>query len=1020
MPATADITSEAKAPGAIKIERQEKQDAWVLTLRMPKDAECWLHWGVTRRPGDPWELPPKRLWPAGSVAIDKGAVQSPFVPEDSEQSLTLTIPKESPFRRIAFVLFYPKLNRWDNNGGKDFFVPVHPKPDAPTSRSEIEEAIVEAETGKQSWTLMHRYNLCRELIDQIEDSPQGWATLLVWLRYSAIRQLDWQRRYNTKPRELSHAQDELTYKLAEAFIATQPENREIIRAMLALVGRGGEGQEIRDEILTIMHRHHVKEVTGHFMEEWHQKLHNNTTPDDIAICEAYLDFLKSDGNQDVFYETLRKHGVTPERLASFERPIVTPPDFNPDIKDGLIHDFEHFLRLLRSIHSGTDLESAADTGRYLMDSSASDALDNLLHHRANPDAPLLELVQNATSVRGCLNRILTTDKDPYRVRDALSLDLALETTLRARVEGSLHTGLKEEQLVRLIDEAIANTRLTHDTDELSICHDDWPLAKWIDEPTYDTLLQALAVTDRLQRAVSTETDRFYQLIQTIAESLGKAFQAEQWTIDTFGEAVVRGRLMFVLSTLLHRLDPLLRKRAGLGGWQVISRGETYGRLQVVQGLSDCTNSEYNEPTVILADRVRGDEEPPPGVTAVITPDPVDLVSHVAVRARNIPVLFATCYEPETLQRLRKLEQCWIHLQVKPSGDVAFEASSEPTKEPIAQAGVRTAESTITVQEPEMGRSPITPNAFRAGLVGGKALNLKHLSASLPPGIETPNSFALPFGVFETTLSLPENRSLKARYDELREDLETVSDPAATLSSLRETVKELTLSDELKQAIQKTCHASGLKSPSNWNEAWDCIKAVWASKWNDRAFLSRKARGVKDDAIHMAVLIQEVVTMDYAFVLHTVNPFTQDETQLYGEVVVGLGETLVANYPGRALSFLCPKETLTPQLLTYPSKSLSLIGDGLIFRSDSNAEDLAGYAGAGLYDSLLSPPPREARLKYSTDPLFQDPDFRTKLLRQIAELGVSVEKALQGPQDIEGGYAHGGFHVVQSRPQIILT
>lgn len=28
------------------------------------------------------------------------------------------------------------------------------------------------------------------------------------------------------------------------------------------------------------------------MEEWHQKLHNNTTPDDVPICQAYIAFLE--------------------------------------------------------------------------------------------------------------------------------------------------------------------------------------------------------------------------------------------------------------------------------------------------------------------------------------------------------------------------------------------------------------------------------------------------------------------------------------------------------------------------------------------------------------------------------------------------------------------------------------------------------------------------------------------------------------------------------------------------------
>jgi hypothetical protein len=30
-----------------------------------------------------------------------------------------------------------------------------------------------------------------------------------------------------------------------------------------------------------------------FLEQWHQKLHQNTTPEDVTICEAYLAFLHS-------------------------------------------------------------------------------------------------------------------------------------------------------------------------------------------------------------------------------------------------------------------------------------------------------------------------------------------------------------------------------------------------------------------------------------------------------------------------------------------------------------------------------------------------------------------------------------------------------------------------------------------------------------------------------------------------------------------------------------------------------
>lgn len=46
---------------------------------------------------------------------------------------------------------------------------------------------------------------------------------------------------------------------------------------------------------------------------------------------------------------------------------------------------------------------------------------------------------------------------------------------------------------------------------------------------------------------------------------------------------------------------------------------------------------YDEPTVLIAKRVTGEEEVPEGVVAVLTPDAPDVLSHVSVRARNMKV-----------------------------------------------------------------------------------------------------------------------------------------------------------------------------------------------------------------------------------------------------------------------------------------------------------------------------------------------------------------------------------------------
>ena len=69
-------------------------------------------------------------------------------------------------------------------------------------------------------------------------------------------------------------------------------------------------QAVRDEILNIMHRNNIGEKRGTWMEDWHQKLHNNTTPDDVAICEAFIAFLKSSGDNGAYWSVLSDAGMS--------------------------------------------------------------------------------------------------------------------------------------------------------------------------------------------------------------------------------------------------------------------------------------------------------------------------------------------------------------------------------------------------------------------------------------------------------------------------------------------------------------------------------------------------------------------------------------------------------------------------------------------------------------------------------------------------------------------------------------
>jgi alpha-glucan,water dikinase len=1002
---------------AIKVEKRVLANHVEVALRAEEQKDCLMHWGLRRNARAPWQAPPDAAWPEGSRAFDQSAVQTPFIRRDDHGEIVLKLDLSADFTLIEFVLFFPQEGRWDNNRGRNYRIEI------PRSREvsfttyfdnpeldHLAGEIIEKEMSRNSWTLMHRFDLCHDLLDEIgSNNLDALSLIFIWLRFSYLRQLDWQRNYNTKPRELGHAMGRLTLKLAERYVREQGE-REIIRLIMTTLGRGSGAQRVRDEVLNIMHRHHIKEVAGHFMEEWHQKLHNNTTPDDVVICRAYLEFMKSDGNLDRFYKVLGEGGVTKERLESYERPIRSHPDFIPALKDALIRDFKNFLGVLKEVHSGTDLGVAIQASRCLFDAKMHKLMDFIWSHRKD-EGNMVSLSEKTMEARRLLADKLAGD--PSQVRDLLFLDIALEDSLRATVEKNLSARSGRDQLMDLLTLTLESICLSNKDEEFRYCLDHWKRLREKSGFEREQALHAEAVLDRTRRALGSFVDHYYRLLQPKAEVFGKAFHADSWTVTLFSEEVLRGRPAFALSVVLRHLDRILRRDADLGNWQVISRGRGIGEVKVVEALKSAQGKSFERPVVLIADRIGGDEEIPQGITAIITPSVIDSLSHLAIRARNSGVLFAVCYDEETIAKLKSLKGRFLRLSVKSTNDVVFEEGHEEAGAVKSRApGVRAMASVagFTVYALPM-------NDFNERNVGYKSNKLKNIHGKLPDWIGFPASVALPFGVCEKVLAEELNRKTAEKYTGLVQRIEDAPEKTEMLAELRKIILDLSGPDELITSLRRVMNGAGLGWPSDWNGAWMCIKRVWSSKWNDRAFLSREANGIPHDALFMSVLIQRVIEADYSFVIHTVNPFTAAKDEVYAEVVAGLGEALAANYPGRALGFTCSKGTREPRLLSFPSKSTGLYGGGLIFRSDSNGEDLAGYAGAGLYDSFVLPPPHRGSLDYTRDTLVWDEAFRKNLLSGIADVGTAIESVMKSPQDIEGAYSEGQYFVVQTRPQV---
>jgi len=213
--------------------------------------------------------------------------------------------------------------------------------------------------------------------------------------------------------------------------------------MVGFIGKGsGNGQQVRDEILHIMHRHGIPETQGHFYEQWHQKLHNNTTPDDVPICEALLAFLKSGGNKQEYWRVLGAAGITRERLASYERKITEEPWHKPEA----IGSFENYLAILKRMHSSDDLNQLLGEAKRHVGGDTHQLMNDLQQNFQDHD--VLRQMERALNLRANLVHNHHDHSNTQKLKDVLFLDLCLEAYVRKLTEQIMHHDIGFEAYVR--------------------------------------------------------------------------------------------------------------------------------------------------------------------------------------------------------------------------------------------------------------------------------------------------------------------------------------------------------------------------------------------------------------------------------------------------------------------------------------------------------------------------------------------------------------------------------------------
>jgi len=198
-----------------------------------------------------------------------------------------------------------------------------------------------------------------------------------------------------------------------------------------------------------------------------------------------------------------------------------------------------------------------------------------------------------------------------------------------------------------------------------------------------------------------------------------------------------------------------------------------------------------------------------------------------------------------------------------------------------------------------------------------------------------------------------------------------------------------------------------------------ILDVWSSLFTYRALITRRKIGILSKMAKMAILVQEMIHSEFSFVIHTCNPITKNNDEIFIEMAVGLGETLAsANQKGSPYRLIYSKKNDSINIVNFSSFAFEYCVDIEENKENNNINNSSKIVNIN------------KRVLYKNKKLSNDEEFITNIGIILGRIGVIIEENLNretekdkkegniSPQDIEGAYAKNSIYIVQTRPQII--
>ena len=554
-------------------------------------------------------------------------------------------------------------------------------------------------------------------------------------------------------------------------------------------------------------------------------------------------------------------------------------------------------------------------------------------------------------------------------------------------------------------------------------------------------LRVQAIAERARRAAVDFCSLLESLFDGRASSLGDALGIDRDSVSVFTEGQIRASVVFQSAKFASLLLRVSRRITGAAGWDCVVQGEAIGTLKSVMRLTPEECASFKEPVILLVANADGDEEVStcgPYVRGVVLCHALPHLSHLALRARQAQVPLIAVEDENLVDHARSLlDKSTVKLSANASTIKLEEtnetvtvdtAVSQQSEKPTLHLDADLSRASTVLSLVDLDERGLKDSIRIAGTKSAMCARLSSIAARSSHAFAAPTGVVIPFGAMEyAAASVGDLERLDVMIHSLNAMTQDPEQIRETCEAIQSLIRGLRPSSSTFQVtaqkfgpnarvmVRSSANVEDLEGMSaaglydsipNVNlhdeDAFGrAVADVWASLYTTRAVASRAAAGIDHLEANMCVLVQEMLSPEVSFVLHTKHPLTNDPKSAYLEFALGLGETLASGaVRGTPCRVSVDRESRRATVNAFASFGTALV------RDDDSPSGMKSVAA-----------------NYTTHWLQTDAKKREDIVGKLVDIGSMLERELSPSsdellaQDIEGCILPDGqIYIVQARPQ----